>query len=121
MEEVKKHWFLICFVFGAIGGSAIWIATIDSKTFNSPEQKVRHEIHVSQSLTPFQQQLKFTADTTNANSATRARAIRLERERVNDSMKHVNDSLILDMITRQAVQTQLQTERLEMLEKKLIN
>ena len=121
MEEVRKYWWLITFILAAIGAGAIWIATIDSKTFESPQQREKHETHVNQSLTPVQQLAKFVADTSNNNSAVRARAIRLKREQYNDSVKHVNDSLILDMVTRQAVQTQLQTQRLEKIERKLNN
>jgi len=121
MEELKKYWFLITFIFAAIGGAAVWVASIDSKTFESPQQRVRHEIHVNESLTPVEQHAKCVADTANANHAKRTRIIRLRREKQRDSIKHFTDSLIYDMIKRQAVQTQLQTQRLEKIEKKLNN
>ena len=43
MEEIKKYWFLITFIVAGIGGAAIWIANIDSKTFESPSQREKHE------------------------------------------------------------------------------
>tara|TARA_R110000796_G_scaffold248124_3_gene374577 strand:- start:1450 stop:1815 length:366 start_codon:yes stop_codon:yes gene_type:complete len=121
MEEIKKYWFLITFILAAIGVAAVWIATIDSKTFKSPEQRARHEIHVEQSLSPVEQHARFVADTANSNHAKRTRILRLKTEQYNDSVRRVKDSLIYDVISRQAVQTQLQTQRLEKIEQKLGN
>tara|TARA_R110000796_G_scaffold215732_1_gene331723 strand:+ start:500 stop:898 length:399 start_codon:yes stop_codon:yes gene_type:complete len=121
MEELKKYWWLITFIFAGISAAAIWIANIDSKTFESPKQREKHEYHVTNSLTPLQQHEKFVKDTANAGSATRARALRLKREARNDSIKTIKDSLIYDVLQRQAVQTQLQTQRLEKIERKLGN
>ena len=54
LDNLKKYWFL----YGFLTGAVIWIATIDSKTFDSPEQKVNHVNHVKNSLTPKQQMKK---------------------------------------------------------------
>lgn len=100
LDNLKKYWFL----YGVLGGAAVWIATINSKTFDSAEQKVEHTIHVKTSLNPEQQQRKYILDSIDKASAIKTRAERLELQRKKDSAELVKDSLFIDQVKRQTVQ-----------------
>ena len=82
LENIKKYWFL----YGVLTGAAIWIATINSKTFDSPEQKVEITNHVELAPTPEQQQRKLILDSINNVHAIKSRNKR--------------DSLLLEMTKR---------------------
>ena len=103
-EFLKEHWFIITFVAAPLMTGLVFLFSLNSRIFNSPEQKVRHEDHVNQSLTPVQQFQRFSTDTANANSAVRARAVRLERERRKDSVNAIQDSIMLDYVQKNAEQ-----------------
>lgn len=117
LENIKKYWFLIAL----LGGAAVWIATIDSKTFDSPEQKVKHVIHVNESLTPEQQLRAYIMDSLNKDSAIKTRAERLRNEIKRDSIRAINDSIANDKIDRSAVQMQQTKEVVENLIKQIKN
>ena len=63
MEFLKKYWFLITFVVAPLGVALVWIVSIDSRTFESPEQRVKHENHINNALTPNEEYQKFVQDT----------------------------------------------------------
>ena len=108
LDNLKKYWFL----YGICLTAVIWVATIDSKTFDSPEQKVEHINHVKNSLTPVQQQRKYLLDSVDKTSAIKTRAARLELQRKKDSSDLVKDSLFIDQVKRQTVQIEQIKERL---------
>jgi hypothetical protein len=104
MEFLKKYWFLITFVVTPLGVALVWIVSIDSRTFDSAEQKVKHDNHIKNALTPNEEYQKFVQDTMMKGAITRdkedaikARAIRV-KERKN------SDSIILDYIQKNAEQ-----------------
>ena len=109
IENIKKYWFL----YGFLAGAVIWIATIDSRTFDSPEQKVEHKNHVKNSLTPVQQEAARLIDSFNNQHAIQTRQRRYEDNKIKDSLRTINDSLFLDMVKRQTVQIEQIKERLE--------
>ena len=73
LETLKKYWFLIVFCLSSIGGASIWIATVSSKTFDSPEQKVTVVKYVEDSPTPEQKQRDRILDSINKVDAIRSR------------------------------------------------
>ena len=100
MENIKKYWFLYTPILALI----IWGVSINSRLFNSPEQKVKHEIHIDNSLSPEQQQRKYILDSIDKASAIKSRAERLKLQRKKDSAEFVKDSLFIDQVKRQTVQ-----------------
>ena len=74
MKGLKEYWFLYLFSFSCIGGGSVWIATINSKTFDSTEQKVIHDYHVKNALTPEQQQKAYLLDSMNKTTAIEFRS-----------------------------------------------
>ncbi len=109
IEHLKGFWF----VYGIIAGAAVWIANIDSKTFDSAEQKVEHKTHVEQSLTPLQQQSKYLRDSMNTVHAMTERAKRTKMQRKSDSVHRLRDSLVFDMVERQTIQIEQVKEQLK--------
>ena len=110
-DLIKKG--LIGLGISLIGVAVVWIATIDSKTFDSPEQKVEHENHVKNSLTPTQQLKQYLLDSIDKTSAIKTRAERLELQRKKDSAELVKDSLFIDQVKRQTVQIEQIKAKLE--------
>jgi len=82
LENIKKYWFL----YGVLAGAAVWIATINSKTFDSPEQKVEVTKFVEFAPTPEQQQRAIILDSINNAHAIKSRSKR--------------DSLLREMVKR---------------------
>ena len=109
LDNIKKYWFL----YGVLSGAVIWIATINSKTFDSPEQKVEVVNFVEHAPSPEQQQRKLILDSVNTAHAITERAKRTEMLRKSDSIKNVRDSLTLDRIERLAVQMQLMKDEVK--------
>jgi hypothetical protein len=100
LDNIKKYWFL----YGVITFILGWFAVINSRIYDSPEQKVEHEQHVKNSLSPIQQQKKYLLDSLDKVSAIKTRAERLELQRKKDSAELVKDSLFIDQVKRQTVQ-----------------
>lgn len=115
MKELVEHLKGFWFVYGIIAGAAVWIANIDSKTFDSPEQKVEHKTHVEQALSPLQQQRKYLRDSMNTVHAMQERAKRTAMQRKSDSIHRVRDSLVFDMVERQTIQVEQVKEEIKKL------
>lgn len=91
LDKVKKYWFL----YTLLGGAAVWLATINSKTFDSAEQKVNHITFIKNSLSPFQQQIRHFRDSIDKESRVKSRRFRdslnLERYKI-EKIKEKRDS-----------------------------
>ena len=72
MEWIKKYWFLIVFVLGAIGGFIKWLSTVDGRLFSSPDSKVKVESYVKEA--PSVRELLF--DSINKAHAVKSRMFR---------------------------------------------
>lgn len=72
IEHIKGFWL----VYGLLAAASVWLATIDSKTFETPEQRVEHEYHIQNALTPKDQWRKFLRDSMDKENAKKSRARR---------------------------------------------
>ena len=104
MEFLKKYWFLITFVVTPLGIGIVWVISIDSKTFDNPEQKVEVINYVSESPSPEQKQRAYLMDSLDKDSAIKTRAVRLKRELKRDSIRAIKDSIVLDYVQKNAEQ-----------------
>jgi len=100
LDNLKKYWFL----YGVVIGFATWLITINSRIFDSPEQKVKHETHVNNAISPIQQQRAYLMDSLDKDSAIKKRALTLERDSLERARTRKNDSIILDYIQKNADQ-----------------
>lgn len=100
IESLKKYWFLLV----ALSGGAVWIATINSKTFDSPEQKVA----VVKAVESMPTEAHRAVELANEAHAIEIRQLRYEDSKRRDSINDLNlrrkDSLFFDKIDRQTVQ-----------------
>lgn len=100
METIKKYWFLAV----PIGAFAVWLITINSRIFESPEQKVEVTNFVKNSPSAEQQQRARLLDSFNNQHAIKTRQKRYDDGVKNDSIKRRGDSLILDYVQKNAEQ-----------------
>lgn len=107
LKFVKEYWIIL----SALGALAVYLIVIDTRIFDSSEQKVEVIKYVEDSPSPVQiavdRVLDSIADDThkkNDEHAMQTRQKRYEDGVKSDSIKRENDSLFLDMITRQTVQ-----------------
>lgn len=99
MELIKKYSALIG-VLTFLGGIALVIFdfgaemnSYESRTFDSPEQKVEHINHVKTSLSPEQQQKQWLLDSLDKVSRIKEREERTKILRQADSARKVSDSI----------------------------
>lgn len=101
-EALKKY--LLHAVFGILLAGAAWVATINSRTFDSPEQKVTVVNAVSTMPTEAERAVELANDA----HAIEIRQLRYEDKKRNDSLdkiyEHRKDSIVIDQIKRQTVQ-----------------
>lgn len=97
MKLVKEYWFLIVFGLSTLGGVSVWIATIGSRTFDSPEQKVTVVKHVEDSPSAEQKQRDRILDSINKSEAIKSRRKRdslyqeeIKRGKYRDSINLLN-------------------------------
>lgn len=104
LDNLKKYWFL----YAVLSTAAIWIATINSKTFDSPEQKVTVVSAVEAMPTAAERAAERATAKANDEHAIIIRQMRYDDNKRNDSIdkiyEHKKDSLVLDQISRQTVQ-----------------
>lgn len=104
MKFLKEYWFIFVFVLPLLGAGIVWLVDIDSKTFDSPEQKVEHEAHVKSSLSPKEQWQKYYRDSMDVIHRQKEREERTQMMREKDSIDKIQDSIFLDIIQRNADQ-----------------
>lgn len=62
MKFVKEYWFIIAFIATPVATGLVWIVSLDSRLFDSPEQKVKHEIHVNTAPSLIEQKTRSIFD-----------------------------------------------------------
>jgi hypothetical protein len=62
MKTIKDYWAQITFLLAGLGVAVVWIAEIDSKTFENPEQKVIVTTYVKNAPSPKDIWRKYYAD-----------------------------------------------------------
>lgn len=72
MEWLKKYWFLILFILGAIGGFLKWLSSVDGRLFTTSKQRVKVEEYVDEA--PSVREL--LTDSINKSHAMKSRAFR---------------------------------------------
>jgi ribosomal protein L24 len=111
MDIIKK--WLIVFALALITTGSVWIANIDSKTFDSPEQKVT----VIKAVETMPTEAEKAVGVANAAHAIEIRQLRYIDAKKNDSLdrvyEHRKDSLVLDQIKRQTVQIEQMKSKLD--------
>lgn len=116
MKGLKEYWLLYLFGFSAIGAAAIWIATINSKTFDSPEQKVT----VVKAVEAMPTEAERAVELANSAHAIEIRQFRYDDNKRNDSLNKIyerkKDSLFLDMVKRQTVQIEQMKDKIDRIE-----
>lgn len=103
MKEFLKKYVYHVLTILLVAGS-VWIATINSKTFDSPEQKVNVVKVVETMPGPDEQWKTYYQDSVNKASTIKERKERTKIMRKSDSVRRMHDSLFLDMVKRQTVQ-----------------
>jgi hypothetical protein len=103
-DFIKKYWFIILPIITGIGALAVKMILIDSRTFDSPEQKVVHEKFIKQSVQPKDQWRKYYRDSADKAHAEWKREQSLKAQLKSDSIRKKHDSLFLDMVQRQTIQ-----------------
>lgn len=104
MKMIKEYWAIIVVLGGAIVTGVTWIAIIDSKTFDSPEQKVEHIHHIKNVPSPKQEMMAYILDSINNTQAIQSRKLRDSTFKAQDSVRKVFDSVMLDYVQRNADQ-----------------
>jgi hypothetical protein len=102
MEIIKKY--TVHFALGLLTVGAGWVATINSRIFNSTEQKVKVVDFVEESPSALDQWRGHLSDSINNADAIKTRAARFKLAKESDSVRRVHDSLFLDQVRRQTVQ-----------------
>lgn len=100
MKALKQYWFLLV----PLAGLAVWLITINTRIFDSAEQKVEVVKYVEDSPSPEQRQRAILIDSINDAHAIQTRQKRYEDGVRNDSIRALKDSLIFDIIQRNADQ-----------------
>lgn len=111
MDTVKK--WIIGFALALIGTASVWIANIDSKTFDSPEQKVT----VVKAVETMPSEADNAVAAANDAHAVEIRQLRYEDQKRKDSIevayRRHQDSITLDYIKRQTVQIEQMKEEMQ--------
>jgi len=104
MKFIKEYWFLFAFGLPLLGAGTVWIWNFENRTFQT--EKEMHEIISKVKSEPSAQKQfeAFLRDSMNDIHAVQIRQQRYEDSRRNDSLRHITDSLFLDMVSRQTVQ-----------------
>jgi hypothetical protein len=104
MEFLKKNWFIISFVVAPLMTGLVFLLSLNSRIFDSPQQKVEHDTHVKTALSPIQQQRKYLLDSMDKASAIEKRAITLKNDSIERERERINDSIMLDYVQKNAEQ-----------------
>lgn len=110
IDNLRKYWFL----YIPISGLIVWFAVINSRIFDSPEQKVE----VINAVKTMPTEAERAVELANASHAIEIRQMRYEDNKKEDSIRlfreKEKDSLTLDAFKRFTVQ-------IEQLEAKIDN
>ena len=97
METIKKYWAQITFLLSLLGAAVVWVANIDTRTFDSAEQKVEHDTYIKNAPSPKDQWRKYyrdSMDNVNAEKSRRKRdsmyEVLIKRMDYNDSIQLLN-------------------------------
>ena len=116
-DWIKKYWAQILVVGSLLGTGIVYIAGMDSRMYDSAEQKVEHDNHVKNALTPVQQAEAKLSDSLNNAHASEIRQLRYEDNKRADSIKLIydrkKDSITLDYIKRQTVQIEKMNTKID--------
>lgn len=104
MEFLKKYWFLITFVVAPLLTGIAFLFSLKSRIFETPEEKVSVVKFVEESPSPEQQQRAYFMDSLNKVSAIKTREVRLKKELERDSIRAIQDSIIMDYVQKNADQ-----------------
>lgn len=104
MKFLREYWFLISFVVAPLLTGLVFLFSLSGRIHDSPKHKMEIDNHVKYSLTPTQQLTKFFMDSLDKDSAIRTRAKRLINQNKKDSISAIKDSIVLDIIMRNADQ-----------------
>lgn len=112
IEFLKKYWFLITFVVGPLLTAIYFLFSLSGRIYDSPLEKIEHQRHVKEAVSPAQQQISRHMDSLNNASAIKTRATRLKRQYSRDSTQAIHDSIMLDYVQKNADQIfQIRQER----------
>lgn len=107
--DFGKGWGLIITLIGAgVSGGVL----VQTRIFDSSEQKHGVVKNYKEGLTPEQKQRAYFMDSLDKSSAIKTRAIRIKEARKNDSVKAIKDSIILDYVKKNAEQIYQMKEQL---------
>lgn len=113
-EFIKKYVYHMLMIILTAG--AVWLATIDSKTFDSPEQKVK----VVNAVETMPSEADRAVEIANDAHAIEIRQLRYEDNKRRDSIKDVekkkHDSLTIDAFKRFTVQIEQIEAKLDSIE-----
>lgn len=104
MEFLKKYWFLITFVVAPLLTGMGFLFSLNGRIHDSPTHKVEHDEHLKNSISPIQQQKAYIMDSLNKDSAIKTRKTRLKKELERDSIRAIQDSIVLDYVQKNADQ-----------------
>lgn len=100
MNTLKKWWWLIV----PLAILSAYLYSIKDRIFETPEQRTLMIKDWKDSPTPEQKQKAFLLDSLNNTHAIIIRQKRYDDTKKNDSIRNVKDSLVLDIILRNADQ-----------------
>ncbi len=107
LKFAKDYWFILV----PMAVFAVWLITINTRTFDSSEQKVKVVSYVESSTSPEQQAIDRIMDSLaddkhiqNDNHAIQIRQKRYDDGVKKDSIDSIKDSLFFDIIKRNADQ-----------------
>lgn len=115
MKEIIKK-YLVHFILGVLMAGVAWVVTINSRTFDSTEQKVTVISTVLDGPTVEQKWRTYILDSIDKISAVNTRTARLQLQKKSDSTRTVHDSLFIDMVKRQTVQIEKINAKLDKIE-----
>lgn len=106
---LKEYWFIIV----PLAGFAVWLITINTRLFDSTEQKVHVIKTIEDGPTAGQRMRAYMLDSINKTEAIKSRRLRDSTFRAQDSLRKIHDSTMLDYVQRNAVQINQIKEQLK--------
>lgn len=101
---LKQYWFLVGALSTGLCTAVGWVIGANGRMFSSPEEKVRIVTKVDEGLTPEQVQRAYFMDSLEKASAIKAREKRLKTDLTRDSIRGVQDSIMMDLVQKNAIQ-----------------
>jgi len=109
LDNITKHKWLIILA----GGFAVWLITINTRIFESAEQRISVVQRVADLPSAESQWRKFYRDSVNTASADHKRQESLRQQKYSDSVHAVKDSIALDLFKRIGVQQDKMDNKLD--------